>query len=62
MIDRTFEVSPGGALVVDADIASDLAVTASELKDGHLRGALNGGGQPIEIRTSGGNIRLRAAN
>ena len=44
------------------DITSDLPVTATVLKDHHLRGTLNGGGQPIEARTSGGNIRLRAAN
>lgn len=44
------------------DISSDLPVTASVLKDHHLRGSLNGGGQPIEARTSGGSIRLRVAN
>jgi DUF4097 and DUF4098 domain-containing protein YvlB len=44
------------------DITSDLAVTASVLKDGHLRGTLNGGGAPVEAHTSGGNIRLRVTN
>jgi DUF4097 and DUF4098 domain-containing protein YvlB len=44
------------------DISSDLPVTATVLKDHHLRGTLNGGGQPIEARTSGGNIKLRLAN
>jgi DUF4097 and DUF4098 domain-containing protein YvlB len=44
------------------DITSDLPVTATVLKDHHLRGSINGGGQPIEARTSGGGIKLRAAN
>jgi DUF4097 and DUF4098 domain-containing protein YvlB len=43
-------------------ITSDLPVTASVLKDDRLRGSLNGGGQPIEARTSGGSIRLRVAD
>jgi DUF4097 and DUF4098 domain-containing protein YvlB len=44
------------------NIKSDIPVTATLLKDDHLRGSLNSGGQPIEARTSGGNIRLRVAN
>ena len=44
------------------DITTDLPVTTTVLKDDRLRGSLNGGGQPIEARTSGGNIRLRVAN
>jgi hypothetical protein len=31
------------------------------LKDTRLEDTLNGGGQPIEARTSGGSIRLRAS-
>jgi DUF4097 and DUF4098 domain-containing protein YvlB len=44
------------------DIKSDLPVLATVMKDNRLSGTLNGGGQPIEARTSGGGIRLRAAN
>jgi len=44
------------------DITTDIPVTSTVLKDDRLRGSFNGGGQPIEARTSGGNIRLRAAN
>jgi DUF4097 and DUF4098 domain-containing protein YvlB len=44
------------------DITTDIPVTATVLKNDHLRGSLNGGGQEIEARTSGGSIRLRAAN
>jgi DUF4097 and DUF4098 domain-containing protein YvlB len=43
-------------------ITTDLPVTATVLKNDHLRGSLNGGGLAIEARTSGGSIRLRAAN
>jgi DUF4097 and DUF4098 domain-containing protein YvlB len=41
------------------DVTTDLAVTTTVIKDGRLEGTLNGGGQPIEARTSGGSIRLR---
>ncbi len=44
------------------NITTDLPVTTTVLKEDRLRGSLNSGGQPIEARTSGGNIRLRAAN
>ena len=44
------------------DITTDLPVTTTPLKDDHVRGSVNGGGQPIEARTSGGNIRLRVAD
>ncbi|HTU67475.1 MAG TPA: DUF4097 family beta strand repeat-containing protein [Steroidobacteraceae bacterium] len=40
----------------------DLPITTSEHKDGRVRGTLNGGGLPIEARTSGGNVSLRAAD
>ncbi len=44
------------------NITTELPVATTEIQEGHLKGALNGGGQPIEIRTSGGGISLRAAN
>lgn len=43
-------------------IRSDLPVLTTEAKDTRLSGPLNGGGAPIEARTSGGSIRLRAAD
>jgi DUF4097 and DUF4098 domain-containing protein YvlB len=42
-------------------VTTDIPVTTTVLKESRLEGALNGGGQPIEARTSGGNIRLRPA-
>jgi len=44
------------------DIATEIPVTTTITKDDHLSGSLNGGGAAIEARTSGGNIRVRAAN
>jgi DUF4097 and DUF4098 domain-containing protein YvlB len=41
------------------NIRTDLPVTTRVLKETHLEGTINGGGQPIEARTSGGSIRLR---
>jgi DUF4097 and DUF4098 domain-containing protein YvlB len=41
------------------NVKTDLPITTTEMKDGRLDGTLNGGGDPIEARTSGGNIRLR---
>jgi DUF4097 and DUF4098 domain-containing protein YvlB len=44
-------------------IDSDLPVTSTgRLQDSRLVGTLNGGGASIYARTSGGSIRLRAAN
>jgi DUF4097 and DUF4098 domain-containing protein YvlB len=43
-------------------IKSDLPITMTEMHEGHVRGSLNGGGQPIEARTSGGDISLQAAD
>jgi DUF4097 and DUF4098 domain-containing protein YvlB len=43
-------------------ITSDLPVTVTGRQDGHLNGPINGGGQPIVARTSGGGISVRAAN
>jgi hypothetical protein len=44
------------------DVTTDLPVTTTIVKEGRLEGTLNGGGQPIEARTSGGSIRLRSQN
>jgi DUF4097 and DUF4098 domain-containing protein YvlB len=44
------------------DITTDLPVTGTVLKEDRVRGTLNGGGQLIEARTSGGSIRVRVAN
>jgi hypothetical protein len=43
------------------DIESDIPVPVTSTKEDRLIGPLNGGGQLIEARTSGGNIRVRAA-
>lgn len=43
-------------------INSDLPVTTTSQQNGQLKGAINGGGQPIDAHTSGGSISLRAAN
>jgi DUF4097 and DUF4098 domain-containing protein YvlB len=40
-------------------VTTDLPVATTVIKEGRLEGTLNGGGQQIEARTSGGNIRLR---
>jgi DUF4097 and DUF4098 domain-containing protein YvlB len=50
------QASTGGG-----DIQTDIPVTTTVLKDTRLEGTLNGGGQPIEARTSGGSIRLRSS-
>jgi len=47
------------AFTSGGNIESDVPVTTSTVKETRLEGTLNGGGQPIEARTSGGNIRLR---
>jgi DUF4097 and DUF4098 domain-containing protein YvlB len=44
------------------EVTTDFPVTTRVVKEGRLEGTFNGGGQPIEARTSGGSIRLRAAN
>jgi hypothetical protein len=43
-------------------VTTDIPVTTTVVKDSRLEGTLNGGGHPIEARTSGGNIRLRPAS
>jgi DUF4097 and DUF4098 domain-containing protein YvlB len=40
----------------------EIPVTTTELKEGRVKGSINGGGEPIDAHTSGGNISLRAAN
>lgn len=57
----------GTAANVDAstsggDIKSDLPITSTEWKETSISGTLNGGGEKIYAHTSGGSIRLRAAN
>jgi DUF4097 and DUF4098 domain-containing protein YvlB len=44
------------------NVTTDIPVTTTVVKEGRLEGTLNGGGQPIEARTSGGNIRLRSTS
>jgi DUF4097 and DUF4098 domain-containing protein YvlB len=42
--------------------SSELAMLTSEQRDGYAKGIVNGGGQPINVRTSGGDISLRSSN
>ena len=42
--------------------SSELPVATTVRQDSHVKGSINGGGQPIDVRTSGGSISLRAAN
>jgi DUF4097 and DUF4098 domain-containing protein YvlB len=43
-------------------VRTELPVTTVEIGERKLTGTLNGGGQPIHARTSGGSIRLQARN
>ncbi len=43
------------------NVTTDIPVTTTIMKERRIEGTLNGGGQPIEARTSGGDVRLRAA-
>jgi DUF4097 and DUF4098 domain-containing protein YvlB len=43
-------------------VTLEIPISTTEMKDGRASGSLNGGGPPIEARTSGGNISLRAAD
>jgi DUF4097 and DUF4098 domain-containing protein YvlB len=43
-------------------IDTDLPVASNKWEQDHLKGSINGGGQPIDVHTSGGSISLRAAN
>jgi DUF4097 and DUF4098 domain-containing protein YvlB len=42
-------------------VSSEIPVSVTGTEEGQLRGPLNGGGERIEARTSGGSIRVRAA-
>lgn len=44
------------------NVRSELPVTTTSASDSRLAGSINGGGAPIELRTSGGSISVRAAN
>ena len=44
------------------NVNTELPVTTTRMSEHHLKGSLNGGGEPIELRTSGGGISLRAAS
>jgi DUF4097 and DUF4098 domain-containing protein YvlB len=44
------------------DVTTDIPITTTLTKTTRLEGTLNGGGQPIEARTSGGDVRLRTEN
>ena len=52
-----FEATSSGG-----DFNSELPLTSTGWRDGHVKGSINGGGQPIDVSTSGGDISLRAAN
>jgi len=41
---------------------SDLPVSTTTFREGHVKGTLNGGGPSIDANTSGGDISVRAAN
>lgn len=43
----------------DGHVRSDLAITATSASENDLRGKLNGGGQPLSIRTGDGTIEIR---
>jgi DUF4097 and DUF4098 domain-containing protein YvlB len=43
-------------------ITSELPVATTKFEEDHVKGSINGGGQPIDVRTSGGSISLRVAN
>ena len=50
------------ASTTGGQVTAEIPVTATVMKDSKLEGTRNGGGQPIEARTSGGDIKLRSAN
>lgn len=43
-------------------VSTDLPVTTTEIRERRLAGALNGGGEPIRARTTGGSIKLQASD
>lgn len=50
------------AITSGGDFTSELPVAIRERQDGHVKGSINDGGEPIVARTSGGGISLRVAN
>jgi DUF4097 and DUF4098 domain-containing protein YvlB len=44
------------------NVKSELPVTSTEWEDTRIVGSINGGGEPIYARTSGGSVSLRAEN
>jgi DUF4097 and DUF4098 domain-containing protein YvlB len=44
------------------EITSELPVASTQWQKSHVKGSINGGGQPIDVRTSGGSISVRTAN
>jgi DUF4097 and DUF4098 domain-containing protein YvlB len=44
------------------EISSELPIASTQWQEGHVKGSINGGGQPIDVSTSGGDISVRAAN
>lgn len=63
----TLKVPESSAFDLDAStsggsVSSDLAVkTEGKPKRTSLRGPVNGGGKPVVLRTSGGNVRIKKA-
>lgn len=43
------------------EVTSEIPVSVTGVKDGQLRGPINGGGELIRLHTSGGSIRVRAS-
>src|SRR6185369_16984606 len=61
----TLQVPEGSAFDLDAAttagrVSSELSVSGQgKPSANHLKGAVNGGGQPVLLRTTGGNIQVR---
>jgi hypothetical protein len=48
------------AVTLGGEVSCDLPVTVQgKLSEGAIRGTINGGGNPIRARTSGGDVRIR---
>ncbi len=52
-----FEATTSGG-----EFDSEIPVATRVRQNGHVKGSINGGGQPIDVSTSGGDISLRAAD
>ncbi len=50
------------AVTSGGEVTSELPVASTQWQKSHVKGSINGGGQPIDVRTSGGSISVRAAN